>query len=87
MRWSARSPARYAVNPSYFVIRSTLAIPLMAKQVPTNWPEFQLDGPAIWLWSLAKYVELCPVRPMPVNWESAIDLAARYLVSCLANAL
>ena len=48
---------------------------------PDNWPEFQLDGPAIWLWSLAKYVELCQVRPIPVNWERAIDLAARYLVS------
>ncbi len=48
---------------------------------PAEWPEFQLDGPAIWLWSLAKYVEVCPVRPLPVNWESAIDLAARYLAA------
>ncbi len=48
---------------------------------PDNWPEFQLDGPAIWLWSLAKYVEVGQVRPLPLNWESAINLAARYLAA------
>ncbi len=46
---------------------------------PSEWPEFQLDGPALWLWSLAKYVEVCRMRPLPVIWESAIELTVRYL--------
>ncbi len=48
---------------------------------PDGWPEFQLDGPAIWLWSLAKYVEVCRLRPLPVIWEAAVDLTARYLAA------
>lgn len=46
---------------------------------PAEWPEFQLDGPAIWLWALAKYVDVCRQRPLPLYWESAIDLVVRYL--------
>ncbi len=46
---------------------------------PAEWPEFQLDGPAIWLWSLAKYVEVGRLRPLPLNWINAVDLVARYL--------
>jgi GH15 family glucan-1,4-alpha-glucosidase len=48
---------------------------------PVDWPEFQLDGPGLWLWSLAKYVELCRMRPLPIYWESAVDLTARYLAA------
>lgn len=48
---------------------------------PANWPEFQLDGPALWLWSLAKYVDVCRARPLPVYWEDAVELAARYLAA------
>lgn len=48
---------------------------------PADWPEFQLDGPAIWLWSLVKYVEIGRMHPLPVNWERAIELAARYLAA------
>lgn len=48
---------------------------------PAEWPEFQLDGPALWLWSLAKYVEICRVRPLPLAWEQAVDLVARYLMA------
>lgn len=46
---------------------------------PDDWPEFQLDGPAIWLWSLAKYVNVCRARPLPLYWENAVDLTARYI--------
>lgn len=48
---------------------------------PASWPEFQLDGPALWLWSLAKYVTVCRIRPLPVIWEQAVDLTARYLAA------
>lgn len=49
---------------------------------PEEWPEFQLDGPGLWLWSLAKYVEVVRMsRPLPVNWESAVEITARYLAA------
>jgi GH15 family glucan-1,4-alpha-glucosidase len=48
---------------------------------PAEWPEFQLDGPGLWLWSLAKYVEVCRVKPLPLYWEEAVELAARYLAA------
>jgi GH15 family glucan-1,4-alpha-glucosidase len=48
---------------------------------PEEWPEFQLDGPAIWLWSLTKTVEDCRLTPLPTVWEQAVDLAARYLAA------
>ncbi len=48
---------------------------------PAEWPEFQLDGPALWLWSLAKYVEVCRIKPLPIYWEQAVDLAARYVAA------
>jgi GH15 family glucan-1,4-alpha-glucosidase len=48
---------------------------------PDDWPEFQLDGPALWVWSLAKYVDVCRARPLPIYWESAVDLASRYLAA------
>ncbi len=46
---------------------------------PEDWPEFQLDGPGLWIWSVAKYVEVCRARPLPILWENAIDLVVRYL--------
>jgi GH15 family glucan-1,4-alpha-glucosidase len=48
---------------------------------PSDWPEFQLDGPGLWLWSLSKYVDVCRIRPLPANWENAVDVAARYLAT------
>ena len=27
---------------------------------PDDWPEFQLDGPGTWLWSLAEFVRYAP---------------------------
>lgn len=48
---------------------------------PEGWPEFQLDGPGIWLWSLAKHVEVCRQTPLPLYWKSAVDLTARYLAA------
>lgn len=48
---------------------------------PQGWPEFQLDGPGTWLWSLAHYVPVARVQPLPTRWIEAIDLAARYLTA------
>lgn len=48
---------------------------------PEDWPEFQLDGPALWLWSLAKYVDVCRMHPLPLVWKQAVDLTARYLAA------
>lgn len=48
---------------------------------PDDWPEFQLDGPGLWLWSLAKYVDVTRCVPLPVAWHEAIDLTARYLAA------
>ncbi len=46
---------------------------------PDGWPEFQLDGPGIWLWALSQYVREVGVSPLPERWVEAIDLVARYL--------
>jgi GH15 family glucan-1,4-alpha-glucosidase len=48
---------------------------------PKDWPEFQLDGPGLWLWSLVKYVDVCRMKPLPIYWEQAVELAARYLAA------
>ncbi|MBX3065785.1 MAG: glycoside hydrolase family 15 protein [Anaerolineae bacterium] len=48
---------------------------------PQGWPEFQLDGPGLWLWSLAKYVKVCRIDPLPSDWEAAIERTARYLAA------
>lgn len=53
---------------------------------PAEWPEFQLDGPGLWIWSLAKHVEVCRVCPLPVAWEQAADLIARYLTAVWRSA-
>jgi GH15 family glucan-1,4-alpha-glucosidase len=51
------------------------------KSGPDDWPEFQLDGPGAWLWSLAEYVDRAHVNPLPAEWEQAIITAARYLAA------
>jgi GH15 family glucan-1,4-alpha-glucosidase len=48
---------------------------------PDDWPEFQLDGPGTWLWSLAQFVEIARMKPLPVEWANAVSLAARYLAA------
>ncbi len=48
---------------------------------PDDWPEFQLDGPGTWLWSLGEYVDRTHTTPLPLAWERAITLAARYLAA------
>ncbi len=48
---------------------------------PDDWPEFQLDGPGTWLWSLAEYVRYARVVPLPAEWEQAIITTARYLMA------
>lgn len=48
---------------------------------PMGWPEFQLDGPGLWVWSLAAYVEVCRLHPLPVAWAQAVERAARYLAA------
>lgn len=46
---------------------------------PDSWPEFQLDGPGLWIWALAGYTQLSRIRPLPVSWQEAVDLTVRYL--------
>ncbi|MBN1287560.1 MAG: glycoside hydrolase family 15 protein [Anaerolineae bacterium] len=48
---------------------------------PAGWPEFQLDGPGTWLWSLWQYVTCTRLRPLPAAWAQAADLVARYLAA------
>ncbi len=48
---------------------------------PDDWPEFQLDGPGSWLWSLAEFVNTTRLRPLPVAWEEAVIITARYLAA------
>ena len=48
---------------------------------PDDWPEFQLDGPGTWLWSLEQYVDRTHTTPLPLAWERAIELTARYLAA------
>ncbi len=44
-----------------------------------GWPEFQLDGPGTWLWSLGEYMRRAGITPLPVAWEQAIRLTTDYL--------
>ncbi len=46
---------------------------------PAGWPEFQLDGPGLWVWALAKYAEVARMTPLPVDWEAAVERVVRYL--------
>lgn len=46
-----------------------------------EWPEFQLDGPGTWLWSLADYVTRARISPLPFAWAHAIELTAAYLAA------
>ncbi len=48
---------------------------------PGDWPEFQLDGLGLWLWSLKASIETVGITPLPENWEQAVILVARYLVA------
>jgi GH15 family glucan-1,4-alpha-glucosidase len=43
------------------------------------WPNFQLDGYGMWLWSLAAYLG---DRPLPSELEPSVALVARYLGAC-----
>jgi GH15 family glucan-1,4-alpha-glucosidase len=48
---------------------------------PEDWPEFQLDGPGTWLWSLNEYMEHSRFTPLPNEWAMAVELTARYLAA------
>lgn len=48
---------------------------------PDEWPEFQLDGPGTWLWSLHEYIQRIGFSPLPVAWENAIIVTANYLAA------
>jgi GH15 family glucan-1,4-alpha-glucosidase len=48
---------------------------------PDDWPDFQLDGLGTWLWSLAEFVTQARFRPLPLAWEQAAGLTARYLAA------
>jgi GH15 family glucan-1,4-alpha-glucosidase len=52
---------------------------------PADWPEFQLDGPGTWLWSLEQYVNMLGMTPLPYLYEDAIRLTARYLAAVWAH--
>jgi GH15 family glucan-1,4-alpha-glucosidase len=55
------------------------------KEGPDGWPEFQLDGPGTWLWALEQYIRRARITPLPVAWERAIRLTARYLEALWQN--
>lgn len=46
---------------------------------PDDWPTFQLDGPGIWLWSLAHHVRAG--GSISDEHRRAVDLLARYLAA------
>jgi GH15 family glucan-1,4-alpha-glucosidase len=48
---------------------------------PHGWPEFQLDGPGTWLWSLLEFVKRAGISPLPLAWEQAVIQTARYLAA------
>lgn len=48
---------------------------------PGDWPEFQLDGPGTWLWSLAEFVQFARIVPLPAELEQAVITTARYLAA------
>ncbi len=48
---------------------------------PDDWPEFQLDGPGTWLWSLTEFVRIARLTPLPSAWVRAVSLASRYLAA------
>lgn len=43
-----------------------------------DWPNFQLDGPGTWLWSLDQHRQISE-RPLPDEWLKAADLVSDYL--------
>jgi len=51
------------------------------REGPDGWPEFQLDGPGTWLWSLSEFVKWTRTSPLPLAWEQAVILVARYLAA------
>jgi GH15 family glucan-1,4-alpha-glucosidase len=92
-QWCARMVNERADALERAIARAERGVPLVVADTlnaryrdegvagPAEWPEFQLDGPGLWLWSLAKYVDVCRVRPLPLYWEQAVELAARYLAA------
>lgn len=48
---------------------------------PAGWPEFQLDGPGMWLWSLQAFIQHIGYAPLPAAWEQAVINAADYLAA------
>jgi GH15 family glucan-1,4-alpha-glucosidase len=44
-----------------------------------TWPNFQLDGLGTWLWALERHASLTDVSLLPVAWQEAAVLTARYL--------
>ncbi|MCA9926365.1 MAG: hypothetical protein KC421_28550, partial [Anaerolineales bacterium] len=45
----------------------------------SDWPNFQLDGIGTWLWGLHQHSRLTGMEQLPVQWDTAAALAARYL--------
>ncbi|MCB9449814.1 MAG: glycoside hydrolase family 15 protein [Anaerolineaceae bacterium] len=92
-QWSARIINERAAALERTIQRAALDQPLVLTDTlnaryndegtvgPSDWPEFQLDGPGLWVWSLAKYVEVARIHPLPVAWMNAIDIVVRYLAA------
>lgn len=53
---------------------------LDGRVVRDEWPNFQIDGYGIWLWSLKEHLQRSG-RPLPGDFEPAVDRVARYLAA------
>ncbi len=51
------------------------------EEVNLPWGEYQLDGYGIWLWSLARHLEITGRRALPAAWREAADHVADYLLA------
>lgn len=50
------------------------------ESIPSEWPEFQLDGFGTWLWSMSEHLRLIQ-KPLPETWNRAAGLVANYLTA------
>jgi GH15 family glucan-1,4-alpha-glucosidase len=46
-----------------------------------DWPNFQLDGLGTWLWALAEHARLAGLEKIPLDWQEAAALTARFLAA------
>lgn len=80
--WAAATVLRHAPKlaanpPGILCARYTVE----GEEVNAPWGEYQLDGCGIWLWSLARHLELTGAEAMPDLWRQAAAVAAGYLLA------